>query len=61
MAQFDDPCDMAPAELLQEVAGLLATGFLHLETRTLRETNDAPVNVEIQSTPPIPNSRCERN
>ena len=41
MHQFDDPCEMTPVQLFQEVAKLLAAGFLRLERRSSCEAIDA--------------------
>jgi len=46
MHQFDDPDDMTPPNLFQEVAGLLASGFLRLERRSSCELTNAPSDDE---------------
>ena len=40
MYLIDNPDDMTPAELLEEIAGLLAVGFLRLNQRSSHEVTD---------------------
>ncbi len=42
MYSIDNPDDMTPDELLKEIAGLLAVGFLRLDRRCSNEVKDYP-------------------
>jgi len=46
MYSVDNPDDMTPAELLEEIAGLLAVGFLRLDRRSSHEVTDSPMDRE---------------
>jgi len=46
MYSIDNPDDMTPAELLKEIAGLLAMGFLRLDRRRSCEEIDSPIHSE---------------
>ena len=44
MYSIDNPDNMTPEELLKEIAGLLAVGFLRLDRRHSREEIDSPIH-----------------
>jgi hypothetical protein len=46
MYSIDNPDDMTPVELLKEIAGLLAAGFLRLDRRCSYEETDSPIDAE---------------
>jgi len=46
MYSIDNPDDMTPAELLREIAGLLAVGFLRLDRRSSHEVTDSPIDTK---------------
>ena len=46
MYSIDNPDDMTSAELLEEIAGILAVGFLRLDRRSSHEATDSPIDTE---------------
>ncbi len=56
MYPIDEPENTTSADLFQEVAKLLAVGFLRLERRSSCEVVDAPIDAEMQPRPNIMNS-----
>jgi len=46
MYSIDNPDNMTPEELLKEIAGLLAVGFLRLDRRRSCNEIDSPIDTE---------------